>query len=74
MTLSITIKNATLSIMTLNNGTRYCDAESFALTVIYTECHIFNGYAEYHYAECCYAKCRGVVVPLAKAKERILIS
>jgi len=47
----------------LDNGTLYCYAVSYILTVIYVKCRIFYRYAkcryaEYQYAECRYAECR----------------
>jgi len=47
-TLSITIKNVTLSIMALDTA---------KLSVAYAESR-----KEPHYADCCYAECRGAVI------------
>jgi hypothetical protein len=29
------------------------------LDAVYAECHIYAPYTECHYADCCYAVCRG---------------
>ncbi len=53
MTLSITIKNATLSIM------KHSIKQSIVLLSVGCECHIQAFDAQCHYAECRYAECRG---------------
>ncbi len=59
MTLSITIINGALSIVTLNIMT-----SRIRLLIIYAECRVFlYCYAECRYAECRYANSRGAVLP-----------
>jgi len=65
MTLSITIKNATLSIIALYTVM----LGVIVLSVIYAECRKYANYAEYCYAECQKVECHGtlkiVVLPLS---------